>query len=65
VETKTADEDGTFKSRMSRVEGRSSDATAATSIGEYPGKKSAMEIAFGKINGIMEELKDEPALALP
>lgn len=30
--------------------------TAGT-IGEYP-KKSAMEIAFGKIKGIMEELKD-------
>lgn len=29
---------------------------------DYPGKKTAMEIAFGRIQGIVEELKDDPTL---
>jgi hypothetical protein len=29
---------------------------------DYHGKKTAMEIAFGRIQGIVEELKDDPAL---
>jgi hypothetical protein len=45
--------------RPINAEGRSTDVTTLTTgtTGDYS-KKSAMEIAFGKIKGIMEELKD-------
>ena len=47
------------KSRRSRVEGRSTQVTTDTGNTEQYPKKSAMEIAFGKIKGIMEELKKD------
>lgn len=51
--------DKSQKSRGLTFEGRSTDVTsrATGTFGDYS-KKSAMEIAFGKIKGIMEELKD-------
>lgn len=40
--------------------GDRSSSTDITTNGDYLGKKSAMEIAFGKIQGLVNELKDAP-----